>query len=265
MKPKPKPVAVAGSLLKNGKCQALYRNGIGVRRGPVYPGYRTGGAVPYGGYREYTETKDCVWNGRRITFYKLADGSGWIHNYDPDTGRCDRVKVVTAPQYHHQHATGSPMSVDKAKQAENENLRKQLAALNKQAEEFKKQEAKIREAERKNALMQQNLAKVKTEKERKAREAANIRSNIENEKLRQELAQLKAAQELQALEAKSLELEVNKNKDSEVEIERLKAQLEKEKLQKELDHLKHVKQMEAEEQRHKELEKKTFTERREDR
>jgi len=62
--------------------------GCGIRRSPEYPGERTGDDVFPGEEVSYIAKQPFVFNKApfgsiNIMFYKLQDGRGWIHDYDP--------------------------------------------------------------------------------------------------------------------------------------------------------------------------------------
>jgi len=73
-------------------------NGIGIRVEAALGGKRIGTKVSFGDKFFFTHTRTQNNKGRVITFYKLDDGRGWIHNFvskTPDT--LDGVKVLSVP------------------------------------------------------------------------------------------------------------------------------------------------------------------------
>ena len=73
--------------------------GVAVRRAAAYPGERTGVDVEAGEVVAFSETATVQHahsdgNSYAITFYRLAEGRGWVHDFDPAVpGRrnCDIV------------------------------------------------------------------------------------------------------------------------------------------------------------------------------
>lgn len=59
--------------------------GISIRQAPIYPGKRTDHSLRQGLIAGYTHHIKFDYNGIAIKFYKLADGRGWIHNYNADS------------------------------------------------------------------------------------------------------------------------------------------------------------------------------------
>jgi len=62
--------------------------GVGIRRTPTYPGERTGEAVSPGevvAISDFDEGTHLDADGKShyIYFYRLADGRGWVHGFDP--------------------------------------------------------------------------------------------------------------------------------------------------------------------------------------
>lgn len=61
--------------------------GIGIRKGPEYPGQRIGTSVVHGQTVWVTQEIEITVVHNHITykrmFYKLEDGRGWIHDFDP--------------------------------------------------------------------------------------------------------------------------------------------------------------------------------------
>merc|ERR1712080_328255 len=57
------------------------RNGIGIRLSPRYPGRRLGKKVYYGEVLRYNSKRKFNYNGHCVEFCKLADETGWIHNF----------------------------------------------------------------------------------------------------------------------------------------------------------------------------------------
>jgi hypothetical protein len=83
--------------------------GIGIRRAAAYPGEHTGDKVkhneilPYtsSSMLDYTHTDGNVYS---ITFYRLADGRGWIHDFNivkPDTTTLTRdwANAISKPGF----------------------------------------------------------------------------------------------------------------------------------------------------------------------
>lgn len=54
---------------------------IGIRKHPEYPGERTGVDVSLGQIFKCSQRKFYKYQNYKITFYKLSDGQGWIHNF----------------------------------------------------------------------------------------------------------------------------------------------------------------------------------------
>eukprot|EP00463_Aulacantha_scolymantha_P003417 TRINITY_DN4284_c0_g1_i1.p1 TRINITY_DN4284_c0_g1~~TRINITY_DN4284_c0_g1_i1.p1 ORF type:complete len:255 (-),score=32.83 TRINITY_DN4284_c0_g1_i1:52-816(-) len=59
------------------------KNGISIRKHPIYPGERVGINVKKNEIISYNEKKKFRYRSYSITFYKLSDGRGWIHNFNP--------------------------------------------------------------------------------------------------------------------------------------------------------------------------------------
>lgn len=59
-------------------------SGCGIRLKPTYPGTRTGEIIMFNEVVEYTERKIFDYSAYRITFYKLANLEGWVHDYSPE-------------------------------------------------------------------------------------------------------------------------------------------------------------------------------------
>ena len=60
--------------------------GVGIRHAAAYPGERTGESVEAGELVAFTETATVQHdhsdgNSYAITFYRLADGRGWVHDF----------------------------------------------------------------------------------------------------------------------------------------------------------------------------------------
>ena len=74
-----------------GKVRVLYSAGTAVRAAPVYPGQRTGVTVSCNDVVVVSEVKTYTYTygdqlHHDLQFYKLENGDGWIHDYNPDTG-----------------------------------------------------------------------------------------------------------------------------------------------------------------------------------
>ena len=71
-------------------------NRIGVRVAPVYPGDRTGDIVSCNEIVGVTEVKTTTYATRLhdINFYKLENGSGWIHDYDHEHSHRKMIEWV---------------------------------------------------------------------------------------------------------------------------------------------------------------------------
>jgi len=79
------PEALNG-VLEIAHVKVMYASGIQIRKQPIYPGKRTGHTpLPKGLIIGYTHRTMFDYNGISITFYKLADSRGWIHNFNPDS------------------------------------------------------------------------------------------------------------------------------------------------------------------------------------
>lgn len=65
--------------------KVAYKGGAGIRKGPEYPGEMTGEGIQPEETVAYIEKKIVKFHNRIIFFYKLADGQGWIHNYNPSS------------------------------------------------------------------------------------------------------------------------------------------------------------------------------------
>ena len=66
-------------------------SGVGIRSSPAYPGERTGAAVESGEVHQFKAqciVPHTLGDGQQhdIYFYELADGRGWVHDFDPDKG-----------------------------------------------------------------------------------------------------------------------------------------------------------------------------------
>eukprot|EP00421_Protoceratium_reticulatum_P033185 CAMPEP_0168481220 /NCGR_PEP_ID=MMETSP0228-20121227/64399_1 /TAXON_ID=133427 /ORGANISM="Protoceratium reticulatum, Strain CCCM 535 (=CCMP 1889)" /LENGTH=138 /DNA_ID=CAMNT_0008497581 /DNA_START=54 /DNA_END=467 /DNA_ORIENTATION=+ len=59
-------------------------NGIGVRKDPAYPGSRTEQVVKEHALFIFVEKRTVLYCGHVITFFRLADANGWLHNFDVD-------------------------------------------------------------------------------------------------------------------------------------------------------------------------------------
>jgi len=62
---------------------------VGIRRAAAYPGERIGVLFEPGKVAAFTETATVLHdhsdgNSYAITFYRLADGRGWVHDFNPD-------------------------------------------------------------------------------------------------------------------------------------------------------------------------------------
>jgi len=72
-----------------GKVRLLYSGGSAVRVAPVYPGDRTSETVGCGEIVTVSEFKTYTYASpdgpHDMQFYKLASGSGWIHDYNPES------------------------------------------------------------------------------------------------------------------------------------------------------------------------------------
>ena len=75
-------------------------SGVGIRSSPAYPGERTGAAVESGEVHQFKAqciVPHTLGDGQQhdIYFYELADGRGWVHDFDPDKGAGHRtIKVL---------------------------------------------------------------------------------------------------------------------------------------------------------------------------
>jgi len=58
--------------------------GVAIRKAPAYPGESIGEGLRSGQMSAYNETTNFEFEGHNITFYKLSDGRGWVHNYIPN-------------------------------------------------------------------------------------------------------------------------------------------------------------------------------------
>lgn len=75
--------------------KVCYAKGAGIRTSPIYPGERSGDQVQPNAVVEYSEKITYQFNGHCITFYKLMDNRGWIHNYNPSNeSSLDALKEV---------------------------------------------------------------------------------------------------------------------------------------------------------------------------
>ena len=76
--------------------RVAHPHGVGVRTAPALPGERTGDDAALGerllcieastlaaGSQTPPEGVEAPFPTRDVTFYRLADGRGWVHDYDP--------------------------------------------------------------------------------------------------------------------------------------------------------------------------------------
>ena len=73
--------------------------GVAIRTSPAYPGHRTENRVGYGEIHEFAAKQvvpHTTAEGLQvdILFYELADGRGWVHDFDPQAGFGKRTIVV---------------------------------------------------------------------------------------------------------------------------------------------------------------------------
>jgi len=67
----------------DGSIKIKYKHGVEVLSEPVYGGEPTNFRLERGEMARYLEAKKTNYMGYGITFYKLADGRGWTHNFIP--------------------------------------------------------------------------------------------------------------------------------------------------------------------------------------
>lgn len=83
---------------KASKAKCLLKTGIRVR--PVFPGDRTGvNVMPFEVF-DYTNTDTCRYthdDGRTylIHFYEMADGRGWVHDFNPASPNTRSVETIS--------------------------------------------------------------------------------------------------------------------------------------------------------------------------
>jgi len=63
--------------------------GVGIRHAAAYPGERTGESIEAGELVAFTEMATVQHDhsdgkSYAITFYRLADGRGWVHDFNPN-------------------------------------------------------------------------------------------------------------------------------------------------------------------------------------
>jgi len=74
--------------------------GVAIREAPFYPGARTGEQISAGQIVAVSESKsishtDTDGKSHIITFYRLADGRGWAHDFCPTTSKVTFSRVQT--------------------------------------------------------------------------------------------------------------------------------------------------------------------------
>jgi hypothetical protein len=76
-----------------GTARCMHINGIALRTGPAYPGQRTGVTMTRGEVFAFTKTTSVQYEGAKIVFYELADGRGWVHDFDDNPSRSDQSQI----------------------------------------------------------------------------------------------------------------------------------------------------------------------------
>ena len=100
-----------------GVAQQIGKGSVGVRIAPAYPGERTGNSVkPKETFLcvgtatvEHTHT-DC--KSYTITCFELADGRGWVHDFDSGAPGPRTITVLDTPSSR-SHASSSPSPASK--------------------------------------------------------------------------------------------------------------------------------------------------------
>lgn len=70
-----------GNILKNHRIKVNSNMGVLIHKTVSYPGQKIGQILEYGKIVSYDQTATYNHLGHPITFYRLSDGRGWIHNY----------------------------------------------------------------------------------------------------------------------------------------------------------------------------------------
>ena len=75
---------------------ATLKNGcsVAVRKNADYPGERTPVTINAGECFVYTSTSTVINGDTPITLFKLADGSGFVHNFCPDTPKTKTIEII---------------------------------------------------------------------------------------------------------------------------------------------------------------------------
>lgn len=78
--------------------------GVGIRREPVYPGERAVEGLRAGEVIAFTETATFQYShsdgkSYTITFYRLADGRGWVHDFDPKKPEQSALTIIVSTMF----------------------------------------------------------------------------------------------------------------------------------------------------------------------
>ena len=84
----------------------------GILVAAAYPGDRTGKSVKAGGVVAFTETTivlhthsdGCIY---AINFLRLADGRGWVHNFNPDKPWKPTCTSLVSPAFPRNHSVST--------------------------------------------------------------------------------------------------------------------------------------------------------------
>jgi len=71
-----------------------YGQSIGIRRTPAYPGQRTGDVVSGDEMLDFVDMKVTHYQRSVIEFYELADGRGWIHDFNSSNPLIKAIHVI---------------------------------------------------------------------------------------------------------------------------------------------------------------------------
>merc|ERR1712130_29760 len=80
-----------------GYVKVLYLGGAGIRKEAKYPGDLTGHVISFEKVVAYSKVSLTEFKGRPIKFYGLANGKGWIHDYDPSSRSSSALEEVEHP------------------------------------------------------------------------------------------------------------------------------------------------------------------------
>ncbi len=87
----------------SGFAKSISRSVIALRDSAAYPGDRTGMSVAPNEKFEFTAMQEVPYKHSTIrstiTFYELADGRGWVHDFDPKKPDTRQIKILVSPLY----------------------------------------------------------------------------------------------------------------------------------------------------------------------